>query len=213
MKLKIILAFNVLMLITGYKLSAQNWRFPDCRDLEITDLKFNDNQDSIYVTVHNDCDTCVQHFYTGIKVYENEDTLASNQYSTNQRTPNNNSEFTYKVKVLAQFSITSLVRLEMTSGICDSLSISNMVLGVNNVTNDRVRFEIAPNPADDFVEILNLKGDIILNIRIYDMNSKVVKWIEDDLNELSIQALPNGVYYIVIQTEKDVISKKLIVNH
>lgn len=212
MKQKSLFGLILALLLAVSELTAQGWRFPNCDDWEVTDITFTNNQDSILVTVFNDCDTCYQYAYTGIRIYRNNDTLASNQYSFVEMSPDNNSALTYKVKVLIPFSIGNTIRVQMTAGICDSIPINNTLLGMDWTKNDKSKLVITPNPTREFVKIVSQEAIHILNVTIYDMHAKPIKYIEGNESNISVRDLADGIYFIVVQTEKDIISKKLIVN-
>ena len=65
-------------------------------------------------------------------------------------------------------------------------------------------FQFFPNPANDVIRFRNLEGEKV--IRIFDVNSKEVLKKTIDTNELSIQNLKSGFYFLEINGQY----KKLI---
>jgi len=72
-------------------------------------------------------------------------------------------------------------------------------------------FEIYPNPANEIVNILNNNDLTISNIEIIDMFGRVVLCVEGG-NEINVSNLPQGEYFVKINTENKTISKKLFIN-
>lgn len=71
--------------------------------------------------------------------------------------------------------------------------------------------EIYPNPANEIVNILNNNDLTISNIEIIDMFGRVVLCAEGG-NEINVSNLPQGEYFVKINTENKTISKKLFIN-
>ena len=67
-------------------------------------------------------------------------------------------------------------------------------------------FSIYPNPAKDKVYINNLNGT--KNIRIFDINGRVIKEQVIESNELSIESLSNGLYFLEINGQVKKLLKK-----
>jgi len=72
-------------------------------------------------------------------------------------------------------------------------------------------FEVYPNPAKDFVKILNDKDLTISNIEIIDMFGRVISCVEGN-DEINVSELPQGEYFVKIMTGESVITKKLFIN-
>ena len=71
---------------------------------------------------------------------------------------------------------------------------------------DVTNFQFFPNPANDIIQIKNLEGEKV--IRVFDINSKLVLKEKIQGNELSIEKLKPGLYFININGK----FKKLIKN-
>lgn len=84
--------------------------------------------------------------------------------------------------------------------------INNPVTGIDNV-NESQMVVIYPNPTDDKIK-LSIEPQKVKSIKIYDSNGLLLK--EFFTTEISISELSSGQYFIVIQTDKKVITKKII---
>ena len=85
-------------------------------------------------------------------------------------------------------------------------------LGIEDVI-DRSTFNIAPNPANDFVRI-TLEDDFITKdtfINIYDLNGNLVLQKPLNKNTIDVSDLVSGIYVLVINYEKVNHYKKLII--
>jgi len=72
-------------------------------------------------------------------------------------------------------------------------------------------FEVYPNPANEIVNILNNNDLTISNVEIIDMFGRVVLCVEGG-NEINVSNLPQGEYFVKINTENTTLSKKLFIN-
>jgi len=189
-------------------ISAQSWRFPDCGDLEVTQLNFIDN-DTLTTLIYNNCDTCAIHAYTGIEVYGTNDMLLARSFHpSTESSPDNKTDKIYELLILQAFNLGDIERIRMDR-ICDSMSINENVLNIegNNSTETYVR--IYPNPANEFIDIFISTTIMILDITIIDINGRTVKIIKDDFSELEISDLSMGVYFVIFRTIDGLITKKL----
>lgn len=77
----------------------------------------------------------------------------------------------------------------------------------------QVHFELYPNPAQDRVIVGHkLENDQAVRLTVYtNLGQKVLEQnvVNLDLTELNTQLLSNGIYYISLETEKTVVSKKI----
>lgn len=72
---------------------------------------------------------------------------------------------------------------------------------------------IYPNPTSDIMEIsINLSNLTVLNAAIYDMYGKVINHISiyENLTQISVNHLSSGVYFLQINTDKGIVTKKFI---
>ena len=80
-------------------------------------------------------------------------------------------------------------------------------------TLDENNTKLYPNPAQD---IINIKTNSNINmIKVYNNSGQIIRKYTDGLsnnNQLDISDLPNGLYYLVIETSEGIVSKKLLVN-
>lgn len=94
---------------------------------------------------------------------------------------------------------------------CDIDSLYNMpnptTVGITQLNNNEI-FKIYPNPAKDFINIKNAKGNYIIT----DLLGQVVKQIEitSTTQAINIQELNSGVYFLI--SNEDNSSKKFIIS-
>jgi hypothetical protein len=94
-------------------------------------------------------------------------------------------------------------------------SSTDTLLGTEQVTLDSSKFLISPNPANDFINISNSENIKVSNIKITDLNGRVVKQSNFDnvsnIN-LNVSDLSSGVYMMNINTNEGATVKKIIKN-
>jgi len=181
---------------------AQGWRFPDCRDLEITNMQYNSiAADTLFVTVKNNCDTCNQHVYTGLSAYLNEDIVALEDIIYSKPSPENNAEYIYTLLTNQPFELSTKLRFEMVAGLCDTIIYSeNLTIKIPpHIIIQPDRITINPN----FIcKELHIEGDFAnYDITIYDeLNNSIADFTEADsplkINTLSFDDL---IYFLCIQ--------------
>lgn len=137
------LLISLLFVIDG---SAQTWRFPNCGDLEVTNMYFGLNgSDTLYVTVRNNCDTCGQNVYTGLIAYLNEDAFAIEDELYTKPSPYNNDEFEYTLLKNSQFELSDDLRFEMVL-LCDTIKYADdFTIKVSHILINEERIMINPN--------------------------------------------------------------------
>ena len=75
----------------------------------------------------------------------------------------------------------------------------------NNINSDFVMF---PNPAKDFVQFKT--EEKISEIKLFDQLGRIIKTEKINDNKFNVKNLETGVYYIIIKTDKNSYTKKLI---
>lgn len=89
-------------------------------------------------------------------------------------------------------------------------------LGTNELNQDKMLVDVYPNPSNG---IFNVRMDLEtqgVNLTVYDVTGKQIYSFQDKTStgtfehELNLKSMPVGVYILQLQTEKQVISKKLI---
>jgi len=72
-----LICFLLLFCIgSSFNVCAQEWRFPNCNELEVLTIEqSNVNPSVLEISVYNDCDDCATHVYTGLLIFDGEDTL------------------------------------------------------------------------------------------------------------------------------------------
>lgn len=92
------------------------------------------------------------------------------------------------------------------NGAAFSIEGSNK-LGTNDVVFDSTDIKVFPNPTSNYVQIKSKEN--IKQILLYDITSKKIK-IKLIKNTVDLQGLPNGSYFMVLETEAGFITKKII---
>ena len=67
-----------------------------------------------------------------------------------------------------------------------------------------------PNPVKDVLTFDNTSSTEITSIKLYDILGRLVMLVEDDFNQIDMSHVDSGVFFLNIETEKGVITKKLI---
>ncbi|GEP49533.1 hypothetical protein FNO01nite_02050 [Flavobacterium noncentrifugens] len=73
-------------------------------------------------------------------------------------------------------------------------------------------FSIAPNPATDFVTIQMKNNEIIRNLKIVDVNGRIIIESNPIENTLDLSQLQKGTYFAQIKTDSGTFAKKIIKN-
>lgn len=190
--------------------NAQNWRFPDCRDLEITKVVWSENStDTLLVKVFNHCDTCETHVYTGLIGYQGGDTLAINEVLGSKPTPSNNDDLEYVLFKVRDFEISDDIRFEMVWGICDTIPYAaNVILDVET-TKDDIEIELYPNPTQDILHFKIPVDLTIHSIKLLDMQGRKLLEFDKNARQLDTKNYGNGVYIITMDTDKGVFARKV----
>ena len=90
---------------------------------------------------------------------------------------------------------------------------TDTLLSINELNIQESSFTIAPNPANKFIKISNIENINISEISIIDFNGRVV--INQKINgnsnlEINISELASGIYLLNINSNKGIITKKII---
>lgn len=97
-----------------------------------------------------------------------------------------------------------------SNSICDYSTIQNnriLTLSISDFIFLNNDIKLSPNPTNGIFNI-ETRDQIINNIKIYNSIGKLVKTSKDLENNIS--NLQNGMYYIVLETEKETFHKKII---
>ncbi len=78
---------------------------------------------------------------------------------------------------------------------------------INNPISQSIWFNIYPNPVNGTVHI-NTNNQPVKNIRLFNIYGKLIR--EYSTNNLSVSTLPNGVYYIIIETNVSTFTRKFV---
>ncbi|MFA7080994.1 MAG: C25 family cysteine peptidase [Bacteroidales bacterium] len=85
-----------------------------------------------------------------------------------------------------------------------------VITSINNINQGIDNISVYPNPAQDIINIsnLNTKSDIVL----YDLLGRVkFSSLNKIISNINVSSLKNGVYYLSIKSDSDIINKKIII--
>ncbi|HKC67708.1 MAG TPA: T9SS type A sorting domain-containing protein, partial [Bacteroidia bacterium] len=106
------------------------------------------------------------------------------------------------------------VTLYMYTGWCSATDTTQVIYnneittGVQKLINNDKEVIVYPNPAQDKIYI---KGKEIMEIMLFDVLVNEILTTKE--TEIDVTTLPNGIYFLQVKTNKEVLSKKLIVRH
>ena len=190
----ILISFSTLMVTAP----AQVDRWTSCEDLEITKMQFDQTtgNDTLYVTVYNDCDSCIINAYTGILVMANDDTLATTRNVTGRPAPRNNSFFTYDLYPKnGKFDLLTSLKVEMYL-VCDSIPFApDVVLSSNEESiKDKKNVFLQSNNI-----LISGPGLAIQDISVYSMSGQLVQRTSGIFSsEYQIKIGTTGVYLVSV---------------
>ena len=111
------------------------------------------------------------------------------------------------------FNYTSPIQTTTNNGaiLLDAVSFSLPLSTGEFLIN---KFEVAPNPANDFISIINKDNNSVTGLTITDLNGRVVKQskynnVISDV-QVNVSALSSGMYLMNIETDKGPVTKKII---
>ena len=97
----------------------------------------------------------------------------------------------------------------------DNLSFDNLISSVGNNISTVPEFNSFPNPASDYVKIINNSSNFNnLTVNFYSILGGLVKseTINSNQNQFNITNLKNGIYLVEIKTTEITFYKKIIIN-
>ncbi len=96
----------------------------------------------------------------------------------------------------------------LNDGTCSDTTdcVTVEIVGVENLTRNHLK--VYPNPVTDQLRIEST--DFIENIRITNISGQIVHNQDGNINEISLNHLPSGMYVITITTSNDTFNKPLI---
>ena len=126
---------------------------------------------------------------------------------------------TYKIKT----DVVNAVNTNPKTVILDSIHLTSTVnltvnkngsnfTAVNNVTTDKIKVTVYPNPANSF---LNIQSPQAFSFEIINMIGQTLKsaTINDISTKVDLSSFQNGIYVVNINFGKTSITQKLLINH
>jgi|GEM_PF-2391961 len=201
--------FLAIAMVTD--ISAQGWRFPDCRDLFITKVEVPTSaEDKLYITVTSQCDTCQQHVYTGLRVYLRADTLAVEDVLFSKPSPGNNDSHRYALTVQNLFEFTESLRVEMVAGLCDSLSFDTDWITPTKEISKLTAVKVFPNPSNGPFQIRTTAPVEVKGVFLYDSSGRILRRWTYLPSEVDMQKETSGVFWLLVDTNRGIVRQRLI---
>ena len=198
----ILISFSTLIVTAP----AQVVYSPSCENLTITKMQFDQTtgKDTLYITVYNDCDTCIQAVYTGIIVYRGEvinsiaveDTLAIDYYYTSEFTPENNAERTYTAIVKKDFVLFQKNFKVGLVGVCDSIPLSpDIILSLKEERIKDIKKVFLQNNSILMAE----PGRTIKDVSIYNLSGQLAQKKSGIFSsEYTLKPAKPGIYVVSV---------------
>ena len=102
------------------------------------------------------------------------------------------------------------------SGGSDAVWIDNVKFPINgimlynsDISNNIVNIIVYPNPAQDFISITNIDKNSL--IKLFDSMGRLVVLSKNNDNVINTSNLNSGIYYLSIEKDTNIISKKIII--
>jgi hypothetical protein len=90
-------------------------------------------------------------------------------------------------------------------GVPDTTTVSILEIKLSK------NFNVFPNPTHDFLNIENKKNIEVGSIIITNTTGKKIKQFDSNVNKLNVSDLTSGIYFLRINSEKGVLTKKIII--
>ncbi|MBX2878246.1 MAG: T9SS type A sorting domain-containing protein [Saprospiraceae bacterium] len=203
---------TLFLLLSSFSgLEAQSWRFPDCRDLFIIKVELPiSTEDKMYISVANQCDTCQQHAYTGLRVYLGADTLAVEDVLFTKPSPENNAIYRYELYAQGQFDFTESLRVEMVAGLCDSLSFAPDWITSTDDLSKTLEIQVFPNPSQGQFRIRTMDAVRVKATRLYDAAGRLVRSWTHLPEKIDLRGAAKGIFWLHVLTDKGEAGRKLV---
>jgi len=88
----------------------------------------------------------------------------------------------------------------------------NCVASNVELTQDNAEIKIYPNPTNYELFIMNNEQLTINNVVIVDLSGKTLMSQSSPLSQINVAHLASGVYFLKLETDKGIITKKFIKN-
>ena len=192
--------------------------WPDCNDMTVENLDLDPVAGTLDVTLYNNCLNCASGIsgpvYCEMTVLHNIapfDTIARSACFCFV-TPNNLASAVYTLPTTVSTlppagEITVL--MYCGSGSCDTL-INSPTLGLSDVSVE-TQFLVYPNPATEWISLLNPYNINIDGVFVYDIHGRQVMSSKKSLNFINARNLNSGIYLVKVATAGKNYSVKLFV--
>ncbi len=88
-------------------------------------------------------------------------------------------------------------------------AVNKFTLDNNVFLNEISNLNFGPNPAKNFLSVTS--DEELKTIKISDLNGRLIKSVDSNFNQISLEGINNGVYLTTIQSKSTTLTKKLII--
>lgn len=95
---------------------------------------------------------------------------------------------------------------------CSLKFVSSLIDEVDELKEDLYKINYYPNPAN---EVLHINSDRNISIQISDMNGRILKEVSDinsGLNEIDLQNIKSGIYFLIIRDDEKTTTKWFVIS-
>ncbi len=197
----IVLAMFGLLSIKGL---AQD-RLPDCDELIVTRVAYTDNY-TLEVDVFNDCQSCIQHFYTGVLIYDEYDELiAWTEYMDDEASPPNKYFRTYKLYTNVSFDLRTIYRIEMVD-ICHGMYID--VALTSTSAEQLSTYTLTSNPVYNLIQF---EEQLSINkAKLITPAGDKEYALQLTNGAIDVSSIPSGIYLLLAENERGKVYRQKI---
>jgi hypothetical protein len=91
-----------------------------------------------------------------------------------------------------------------------SYTIGNCITGISSINKDD-ELKIYPNPANKSIAVRIPEDMKNYEINFLSMLGQTL--LQTKSNVIDVNDIPNGIYFVTVQSDKTILNKKLIINH
>jgi hypothetical protein len=111
--------------------------------------------------------------------------------------------FTYVLETVNDHTSLTIINADG-----DQAIYGDALLGVDEFSEEAI--SVYPNPVNDILTIDNTTTTEITSIKLYDVLGRLVMVVESDYNQVGVSSLNSGVFFLNIETDRGLITKKII---
>ncbi|MFA6200694.1 MAG: C25 family cysteine peptidase [Bacteroidales bacterium] len=89
------------------------------------------------------------------------------------------------------------------------LPINGTITSIEDIIKNKDNIIVYPNPAKDFITVSNIENNSA--IKIFDAVGRIYYSSNNLINNVNVSSFPNGVYYMLIKSDNNISTKKIII--